>query len=116
MKRTLAKTYGAMTDTLASVAWRLIETVAALRKWLTREDVVDSEPYAVEHFNGEVCPLCSGRELIGGPRGGLAQNICCADCHTEYWYAPPFETYIVDRSAEEKHQIYSLTPVPRRKV
>lgn len=29
------------------------------------------------------CPDC-GNELVAGPRGGLAQNVCCVKCHSEF--------------------------------
>lgn len=30
------------------------------------------------------CPMCLAGELIGGPRGGLAQNFRCSDCQSEF--------------------------------
>jgi hypothetical protein len=29
------------------------------------------------------CPDCGGR-LLGGPQGGLAVNVCCMQCHSEF--------------------------------
>jgi hypothetical protein len=32
----------------------------------------------------ECCPDCGSNEFIGGPRGGLAQNMTCSGCGSEY--------------------------------
>lgn len=36
------------------------------------------------------CPECGGAHFLQGPRGGLAVNIKCGVCETEWWYAPLF--------------------------
>jgi len=30
-----------------------------------------------------ICPKCSGKDFLAGPRGGMARNIKCANCG--YW-------------------------------
>jgi hypothetical protein len=31
-------------------------------------------------FNHGRCPDCLGAKILGGPRGGLSQNVTCGDC------------------------------------
>ena len=51
-----------------------------------------------EYLYGKAkCPMCRNGELIGGPCGGMAQNVMCGTCGSEYWWAPPFTAKLMKR-------------------
>lgn len=43
----------------------------------------------VELEEGHCCD-CGGNLFYPGPRGGLAHNIMCASCGSQFWVSPPF--------------------------
>jgi hypothetical protein len=63
------------------------------------------------------CPDCGGAEFVPGPRGGLAQNMKCSGCGSEYNIAR-YEGRIitVDRIYRDKHRsdVVVVTTRPER--
>lgn len=54
-----------------------------------------------------VCPGCTSRFFIIGPRGGTAVNIKCVMCNTKYWFCPPFTPEVIENGDE----FYTAPPV-----
>jgi hypothetical protein len=56
------------------------------------------------------CPDCGGINLLGGPCGGLAQNVLCANpaCLHEFCYAERFFAKRTVRSVEDRKAIYGV--------
>jgi len=95
------------------LVWIGFEVLRASRRWLMRRlntgepmqqipfaeapraPVLPAEPIMDENelrewfMEHKCCPDCGGTSFIGGPRGGYAQNILCAGCHSEYNMALP---------------------------
>jgi hypothetical protein len=56
------------------------------------------------------CPDCGSTDLLGGPGGGMAQNILCANpkCLHEFCYVERFFAKRISRTPEERKVIYGL--------
>jgi len=61
--------------------WSLLASREVQRSSKEREDLTDYERHVIHQANK--CPDCGGG-LLPGPRGGSAQNFCCAVCHSEF--------------------------------
>ena len=42
----------------------------------------------MQSFQEGKCPDCGSTNLLGGPRGGLSQDVMCGDCHHEFCVSP----------------------------
>lgn len=59
------------------------------------------------------CPKCNGTEFLGGPRGGLAQDILCKKCGAEFCDAGPFGLEELPRD-EDRANLYGLKSLPKQ--
>lgn len=52
-----------------------------------RNELSDVE---IEQLRHDICPDCkSAHGFVGGPRGGIGQNIFCTECHAGFNVAYP---------------------------
>src|SRR3989344_3741158 len=52
-------------------------------------------------FIRQQCPDCHSplKKFLGGPKGGMSQNVLCSGCHSEFNICPPF---FAERISEPK--------------
>jgi ribosomal protein S27E len=50
------------------------------------------------------CPDCGSTTFLHGPCGGMAENIRCNGCGSEFWFAPPFSAERLERNCPECYQ------------
>jgi hypothetical protein len=51
------------------------------------------------------CPNCKNEVFLHGPQGGSAENIRCAKCGKEYWFAYPFEATEIKRDCPQYYRV-----------
>jgi len=89
-----------------------------LFQWLWPVRPADPEP--TEHpatkqelldwfMTRKCCPDCGGAEFIPGPKGGLAQNVLCAGCHSEYNFAFPIAVHRIGKPRAGRTNLYGVT-------
>lgn len=71
-----------------------------------KADLTREQAYLLNHALR--CPDCGMEDFLGGPRAGIAQNILCHYCGSEFCYAPPFLPNRVQRSAGTKAKLYDI--------
>ena len=59
-----------------------------------------------------VCPKCGSTDFLGGPSGGLSQNILCKKCGTEFCNLGPFGLQELLRD-ESRAKLYGLNSLPK---
>lgn len=91
--------------------WNPVASVRDVVPFLPRTSIDD----AVAIGKGR-CPVCGGDHLLAGPRGGIAQNIACDDCHSEFnvGYAPDHGIFMVTRMGKivsaGRGRVYGMKP------
>jgi DNA-directed RNA polymerase subunit RPC12/RpoP len=48
----------------------------------SREALTDAKAYTLHHYGQ--CPDCGSDTMRGGPKGGMSQNVACANCGAEF--------------------------------
>lgn len=55
------------------------------------------------------CPNCESRDLVAGPRGGLARNVLCLSCRVEFNVGPAAAQVIAEQCPVERmREIYGV--------
>jgi hypothetical protein len=84
------------------------------------DDLTEKEIASINSSEGS-CPLCLDGDLVGGPRGGLAQNFRCNNCHSAFnltVYPGDREHFVIDgqhlRLQDGDGESYQLRPLRLR--
>lgn len=55
------------------------------------------------------CPDCRSTLFRPGPRGGSAWNLRCAQCHSCFWFSPPFDPKRIEDIGAEFYSKNTVT-------
>lgn len=86
-----------------------------------KDEAITSSPDRDKRMIADgTCPDCGKKELLGGPSGGMSQNIGCNSCLMEFNVHHPFGGILgVDRTgkmSEARAQVFGIQPDEYREI